>query len=286
MQVSLIALQASDVSSLSIIVSDLTAIKRTQAQLEQNNRKLAEANLALEQSNIELQQYASVASHDLQEPLRKIQMFSEFLKKALGDDVKDEAKKYMEKIIKSSTRMRLLITDMLNYSVLSASPINFKLIDLNKIIKDVLEDLEMSITDKGASVEVSDMSLLQANPGQMRQVFQNLVSNALKFTKATPDIKITSRNIRSRSFDAEEQNNGPFCLISVKDKGIGFDEQYMGRIFDLFGRLNSKEQYDGTGIGLSITKKIIEKHNGLISAKSRVGEGAEFLMILPLKQQS
>lgn len=285
-QLSLTALELDEGISLSIIITDLTLPKTTQKKLEENNRQLEHLNQTLEASNHDLQQFASVASHDLQEPLRKIQMFSQLLKTKVAERLNKEELYYLEKIINSGHRMKTLIIDVLNYSRLSADNSDFVPTDLNILVKELLEDLELLISDKKASILNFGLPLVEVNRGQMRQVFQNLVSNALKFSKegVAPLIEIKSKYLADKSFTSSEQANGPFCLLTITDNGIGFDEKYAGIIFSLFERLHSKDSFEGTGIGLAITKKIIEKHQGLIQVKSTPGVGTQFMIVLPLKQ--
>jgi len=282
-QLSLTTLELEEGVSLSIILTDLTIQKKTQRLLLQKNNQLEEINHALEISNHDLQQFASIASHDLQEPLRKIQIFSNLLNE--GEEyLSPEAKMHIRKIIDSSARMKTLINDILNYSKLSANNFYLESVDLNEIMQELREDFELTIADKGARIIVGELPTVEVNKGQIRQVFQNIISNALKFSKADvlPVIRIQSKNIRERSFTSTEDSNGPYCLISIIDNGIGFDEKYVDNIFSLFERLNSKDKYEGAGIGLAIAKKIIEKHDGLITAVSTEGSGAEFQIILPL----
>lgn len=284
-QLSLTTLELQEGISLSIILTDLTAQKATQKQLHDNNSQLAEINQALEASNHDLQQFASVASHDLQEPLRKIQIFSNLIKEN-GIELTPLSRKYLEKIIVSSSRMKTLILDILTYSKLSANDHPFECVDLNELVEELLEDFELVIAEKGAIVDRGQLPCIDANRGQIRQVFQNIISNSLKFSKPrqAPVISVTSRQIGQRSFDSPESADGPYCLITVADNGIGFHEKYLSNIFTLFERLNSKDKYEGTGIGLAIAKKIIEKHHGLITASSSEGAGTQFKIILPVKQ--
>jgi light-regulated signal transduction histidine kinase (bacteriophytochrome) len=273
--------------SLSIIITDLTLPKTTQKKLEDNNRQLEHLNQTLEASNHDLQQFASVASHDLQEPLRKIQMFSQLLKTKVADRLNNEELFYLEKINNSAHRMKALIIDVLNYSRLSAHNDDFFATDLNMLVKELLEDFELLISDKKAIILNMGLPMIEVNRGQMRQVFQNLVSNALKFSKeeVPPLIEIKSKCVATKSFTSSEQASGPFCLLTITDNGIGFDEKYASIIFSLFERLHSKDSFEGTGIGLAITKKIIEKHQGLIQVKSTPGVGTQFMILLPLKQR-
>ncbi|SEW36895.1 PAS domain S-box-containing protein [Chitinophaga sp. YR573] len=285
-KLSLTALELATGPSLSVIITDISTQKKAQQLLENSNHQLEKINHALELSNHDLQQFASVASHDLQEPLRKIQMFSALLKSHNEAHLSDDSKKHLDKIIDASRRMKTLIIDVLSYSKLSATDNTFEYINLNSILDEFQEDFELTIQDKGATVKVGKLAAIDANKGQMRQVFQNILSNALKFSKneEAPVIEINCKYLAEKSFDSEEQQNGPFCLITIKDNGIGFNEKYLSKIFDLFERLYSKSIYEGTGIGLAITKKIIEKHNGLIKAKSEEGKGSEFMFILPTHQ--
>jgi two-component system, chemotaxis family, CheB/CheR fusion protein len=278
---------------------DVTDLKNAEHKLSTMNeqlehkviertQELEHINNALEQSNSDLQQFASVASHDLQEPLRKIQMFSKAIKDAIeenGNGNTDDTSHYVDKIIHSSDRMRSLITDVLNYSRLSDNNSTFAVTDLNEIIKGTLEDFELTIKEKNATIQVGELPVLPVIPGQIRQVFQNLISNALKFSKKNvpPLIRITSQPLAKRSFMSMVQKDGPFYSITISDNGIGFDPQFSNNIFNLFQRLHSKDKFEGTGIGLAITKKIVEKHNGLIRADSKEDVGATFVIILPSK---
>ena len=287
-QLSLTALDMEEGVYLSLLLTDLTLQKAVQKELELNNRKLEQVNESLEASNHDLQQFASIASHDLQEPLRKIQMFANLIKDRHDDKLEKTGKNYLDKIIGSAARMKRLIVDVLNYSKLSAKDNHPVLTDPKKLIQEVREDFELITQEKGARFFVGDLPLLEVNPGQVRQVFQNLISNSLKFSKpgVPPLIEITAKRIREKKFDSEELADGNFCLLQVKDNGIGFDEKYSDNVFSLFERLHSNDAYEGTGIGLAITKKIVEKHGGAISVHSQPGEGAEFLVILPLHQTS
>ena len=253
----------------------------------ENNIQLEKANLALEVSNHDLQQFASIASHDLQEPLRKIQMFSNLIKEK-QQELSNDSKRHLQKIIDSSSRMKSLIIDILNYSRLSARDQIVECIDLNDIIVELKDDFELLIEEKSASIHTNELPCIEVNRGQIRQVFQNIISNALKFSKTDvpPVITITSKRLKEKSFESIEQEDGPFSLILIKDNGIGFDEKYVQNIFSLFERLNSKDKYEGTGIGLAIAKRIIEKHNGMITARGKEMEGAEFQIILPVSKEN
>lgn len=253
-------------------------------KVEERTRELVNSNKDLELSNHELQQYAFLASHDLQEPLRKIQTFSKLvIDRHLAD--RPEAMDYMNRILQSSNRMRNLINDLLQHSRLSET-VPHELTPLAKVLEEAIADLELSIEEKKATIHYSDLPELEMAPGKMRQVCQNILSNSLKFARADvpPEIHIKGEMVVSLDFDSSADPNGKYCRITCSDNGIGFSDEYAERIFTLFQRLNPKTQYEGTGIGLSIVKKVIEQHHGIITAKSEPGKGASFIMVLPIKQ--
>lgn len=284
-QVSLNKLALEEEVALSIIVTDLSAQKENERQLEVKNEQLESLNKALIDSNHDLQQFASVASHDLQEPLRKIQVFSKFLKDRGMNELSEQSRQYVDKIVLSSQRMKVLIIDILNYSRLSADDENIESIDLNILIGEIIDDFDLKISEKNAKVEVLQLPAIEGNKGQLRQVFHNLISNALKFS--FPDrqshVIISRKQIHAADLGVSLGNENEYCRISVKDNGIGFDEEFAKSIFNLFEKLNPKSAFEGSGIGLAIAKKIVDKHHGLIIAKSEIGHGAEFNIILPLK---
>jgi two-component system CheB/CheR fusion protein len=255
-------------------------------KVAQRTLQLQRINEELEASNHDLQQFASVASHDLQEPLRKIHMFSKLIRDKHASIMPADAQMYLEKIMQASGRMKSIITNVLNFSRLSAEDNNFEMVDVEELVRDIKDDLEVIIRERNATIEVNASCKLQVIPGQFRQVFQNLISNSLKFSKPTvpPVIKITSETVDEKSIDAPYNQDGNFCRIVVSDNGIGFEDKFRENIFALFHRLHSKDSYEGTGIGLAIVKKIIEKHHGIISAQSVAGEGATFVIVLPVLQ--
>jgi two-component system CheB/CheR fusion protein len=283
-QLSVTTLELDEGKSLSIIITDLTFQKNIQYLLKENNQRLKLINTELEASNYDLQQFASIASHDLQEPLRKILIFSTMVKNRHTAELPAESQQHLDKIISSCLRMRTMVSDILNYSRLSTHDGNFKLVNLGEIVQEVLEDYEILLSEKNVQVVVSDMPEIEVNRSQIKQVFQNLISNSIKFSgkEQPPVIKISC----DTSADAGKANKGKAtCSIVISDNGIGFDKAYQDRIFNLFERLNSKDQYEGSGIGLAITKKILEKHQGTISARSTEGQGASFTITLPLRQR-
>jgi PAS domain S-box-containing protein len=285
-QLSMTALRLGNDFSLSILVTDLTKQKEAQLQLKLKNDQLALSILALEVSNSDLQQFAYVASHDLQEPLRKILITSRALKVKFEGDISDTAVVVaMEKLISSATRMSVLIVDILDYSRLSRTDLNFESTDFTILIKDLLEDLQLAIDEKKAVIAIHDMPALPVFRAQIRQVFQNIISNALKFTAKgeVPRIDISSSKFLD-GFALTEKNPENFCHIHIKDNGIGFEDKFSKSIFNLFEKLNSRESYEGTGIGLAVCKKIIEKHHGYITVTSKPGEGSDFILSLPLLQ--
>ncbi|PQJ11656.1 hybrid sensor histidine kinase/response regulator [Flavipsychrobacter stenotrophus] len=251
----------------------------------ERTRELSEINNALEISNADLQQFASVASHDLKEPLRKIQVFSSIVRERYRDVLQPEIVEYFDKIIASSDRMARLINDLLVFSRLSVNSL-FVATDINEVVKSILTDLEIMIGEKNATIIVDELPIMDVIPGQIRQVFQNLISNALKFSSGDvpPVINVSYDIVKEMHLDSMPDRDGAYYRISVKDNGIGFNELYLEKIFTIFQRLNPTGKYEGTGIGLAIAKKIIDKHNGIISARSRENEGAEFIVILPIHQ--
>jgi signal transduction histidine kinase len=253
-------------------------------KVNERTRELKGINKKLEDSNVELQKFAYVASHDLQEPLRKIQVFSSMAVSKLGDK-NPEATGYINKVVSSANRMRMLITDLLDYSLVPEKDL-FKISDINTILDQVVLELEPTIQAKNASIRIDPIPQLEVVQGQMGQVFQNILSNALKFSKNSvpAEIRITAERVALKTIDAPPVEFGDFCRIIIQDNGIGFEQIYAEKVFEIFQRLNDRDAYQGTGIGLAIVKKIIERHNGLIIARSKEQEGATFVMVLPIRQ--
>lgn len=258
--------------------------EQLELKVEERTAELVSLNAELASSNEELQQYAYLASHDLQEPLRKISTFSSMVYEKYIKENNEDAK-YLEKVIASANRMRELIQDLLLYSQISENH-DFGITDLNVSLEETLADLELSIKEKNASISSDILPPIESIEGQLRQVFMNIISNALKYSKKDipPEIVIHAVLISGKSFDAREKENGNYCRISFSDNGIGIDEKYADKMFAIFQRLHGRSQYQGTGIGLAIVKKIVEGHNGLIRANGKEGVGTTITMILPLKQ--
>jgi len=255
-------------------------------------RKVAEEKLRmyalrLEQSNRALQDFASVASHDLQEPLRKVQAFGDRLKTKFAHLLTEEGCDYLQRMQNAAQRMQKLIEDLLAFSRVTSNAQPFVRVDLSEVARDVLTDLEVRIEQKKAKVELGELPVLEADPTQMRQLLQNLTVNALKFQRpgSTPRVKIYSQPVSSEPRgQAPQLPGGERYQIVVEDNGIGFDEKYLEKIFTVFQRLHSRQEYEGTGVGLAICQKITERHQGKITATSQLGQGTKFVVTLPAKQ--
>lgn len=278
-------------NKVGIIFSDITPRKQAEKKLENFNKmleqevmdrtaRLDETNHILEirnrelaNSNKELESFTYIASHDLQEPLRKLQTFVNLLEDRINDP--EQAKSYLSKIYSSAGRMSNLINDVLQYSRLSGKLL-YENTDLNVLIKNVISDLDINNADKKTEFSIADLPNIEGSGPQLRQLFSNLISNSIKYSEGDTKIDITCKTAT--------ENGTEKLVIFVKDNGIGFDNKHSTEIFDLFKRLHGRSEYEGTGIGLSICKKIVERHGGDISASSTPGNGAVFIVTLPLKQ--
>lgn len=255
--------------------------------VKEHTGELQEANMNLERSNNELGQFAYIASHDLQEPLRKITTFAGKLKERYTD-LPEGGKDYIDKIIKSAERMRTLIDDLLNFSRISRSDLKFCNTDLNKTLKNVLSDFDLLLQEKKAVMRVDKLPVMEAVPLHINQLFHNLIANALKFTadNVIPVIQINCRRLSENELKkyAGLDASVSYYEITFKDNGIGFPQEFAEQIFVIFQRLNYKHEFPGTGRGLALCRKIISNHHGHIYAESEEEKGAAFYLILPEKQ--
>jgi signal transduction histidine kinase len=258
-------------SSLESIAVSL-ALALSQRQYAEDLRREKEA---LESLNEDLRAFVSVASHDLQEPLRKVKTFGMMLQQKFSASLSEQGNGYLERILDANQRMQSLLTTLLEYSRLSTKADPFEEADLTNIVGEVLSDLEVRIETTRGEIHVGDLPVIQADPTQMRQLFQNLIGNALKFHKPGDKPMVQVRSV---------SNTDSECRITVDDNGIGFDEQYLEKIFAPFHRLHGRNEYEGTGMGLAICKKIVERHGGSIKAESEPGKGSAFIIRLPVKQ--
>jgi PAS domain S-box-containing protein len=264
-----------------VIAHDVTSSIRSTEMLKQSAEQLKAANESLIKQNEELEQFAYVASHDLQEPLRKIMTFARMLERSL-ESPGDDARRYIQKIIQSSGRMSELIRDVLRFSQLNKADI-FQTVDLNEILSSILTDLELLIDQKSAVIEHSPLPTIEAVPRQMTQLFYNLISNSLKFSDPEQPVLI---RISCDTEPAPVNADGSirYFRITFADNGIGFNQSFADKIFLMFQRLNTRELYSGSGIGLAMVKKIVSNHRGFILAEGEEGKGATFHVVLPERQ--
>jgi light-regulated signal transduction histidine kinase (bacteriophytochrome) len=257
------------------------ANKELTFQNEEKEKRAAE----LISANKELEAFTYISSHDLQEPLRKIQTFAARLISDESENLSDKGKGYVLRMKDAANRMQTLIDDLLAYSRITTSERKFEITSLNDIIHAVLKDFEETISAKHATIEVLEVCDAFVIPFQFRQLIHNLIGNALKFSKpdSIPHIIVRSRNIKGSDVtDPKLLPDKKYCHITVSDNGIGFESQYKDYIFDIFKRLHDKEKISGTGIGLTIVKKIVENHNGIITATGDLNKGATFDIYIPL----
>jgi PAS domain S-box-containing protein len=259
------------------VTRDIHEMKMAQEALHKSEEKLRLVAAQLERSNRELVDFAYVASHDLQEPLRKITVFGERLKEQ-NANLAPESVDCLNRMQKAAGRMQVLINDLLTFSRVTTKAQPFSGVNLAETVGGVLEDLEGRIEQVKGRVEVRALPVIDAEPLQMRQLLQNLIGNALKFRRpeVPPVVKVEAEVIPDP--DSPEKK---LCRLTVNDNGIGFDEKFLDRIFDAFQRLHTRNEYEGTGMGLAIVRKIVLYHGGDITAKSKPGEGSTFILTLP-----
>lgn len=254
--------------------------KLSEQKVNQLNRELLIKNANLENANKSLERFAFMASHDLQEPLRKIRMFSDKLS-IKHKDAQDAD--LIRRIQRAAERTQTLIADILAFSKTSTDPSDFSNVDLNNVIEELLQDINEEVLRKNASITVQRLPQLQASQRLMRPLFQNLISNALKYSSENRSPKIMIRSeMPANNHALKTEYNSNYCRIFIEDNGIGFDQKYAEEIFGMFRRLHGHSEYEGTGIGLALCKKIVEQHQGYISARSKVGEGSTFIVSFPI----
>ncbi len=258
--------------------TDIDARKRTEEQLRSST-------VMLVQSNRELEEFATVASHDLQEPLRKIHSFVGCLRDEHFAKINADGRAYLDRIQSATTRMTVLISDLLEFSRVSSQGKPLIPVDLNDVIVGVVSDLEARLIQTGGRVEITELPTVASDQVQMRQLLQNLISNALKFHRkgVAPVVRVSAEI--DDSPDGRPHTGGT-CRISVADNGIGFDEKYLDRVFTIFQRLHGRGVYEGTGIGLAVCRRIVERHGGTITARSQLGVGSTFIVTLPLHRDA
>jgi PAS domain S-box-containing protein len=261
-------------------------VTRDLTERRQGEEKLRAYAAQLQRSNRELEEFASVASHDLQEPLRKIQTFGDRLQTKCGPTLGEQGRDYLGRILNAAERMRTLIDDLLTFSRLTTKAQPFTRVDLGTVAREVVADLEGRLQQTGGRVEAGGLPAVDADPTQMRQLLQNLISNALKFHRqgVPPVVKVHGRLLAGEGRRHGAAPDAGLCEVLVEDNGIGFDEKYLDRIFNVFQRLHGRSAYEGTGMGLAICRKIVERHGGVITARSKPGQGATFVVTLPCRQ--
>lgn len=271
--------ESGQLRAFSKITRDLTEQRRQEERLKAVAHRLRE-------SNRELEQFAAVASHDLQEPLRKIQTFADRLQTRCGHTLDERGRDYLGRMLDAATRMRKLINDLLALSRLTTTAKPFVQVDLNQAARDVVADLEGTMQQAGGRVELGSLPCLEADPVQMRQLLQNLIANGLKFHRPgeAPVVRVEGKIVPQEGTGGTPGGGELLCQITVADNGTGFEEIYVTRIFEVFQRLHGQGQYEGTGMGLAICRRIVERHRGTITAQSTPGNGATFIVTLPVVQ--
>jgi light-regulated signal transduction histidine kinase (bacteriophytochrome) len=245
------------------------------AELQVSNKALMEYAAKLERLNVELQEFAFVAAHDLQEPLRKMQTFGNMLAKKYQASLGEQGRDYQIRITRAAKRMSDLLRALLDYSRIATRPSPFEPVSLAELTSEAVSDLELAINQAGGTVKIGDLPRIDADAAQIRQLLQNLIANSMKYCKDSekPVVRVYGHT------------SGAICTIFVEDNGLGFEEEFADRIFRPFQQLHGRNEYEGTGMGLAICRKIVEHHGGSITAKSALGQGATFIVQLPVKQR-
>jgi light-regulated signal transduction histidine kinase (bacteriophytochrome) len=271
-----------------LLVKTELKLRRTQAELVESKKTIEEYNRNLEEKvrkrteellrrNEELSDFAHMASHDLKEPLRKVSVNAERLREEFHHCLKKAGDKYLERILSATTRMHSLINDLLRYADVTVHSDPFTMVDLSRTAADVMSDLEVSVEKSRGHVSITPLPVIEADPLQMRQLFQNLIGNALKFHQPDRPPVVTVREVKP--------SNSGLCGVAFEDNGIGIDSSHRDRAFGIFQRLNNRNDYEGSGIGLAICKKIVERHHGSIHIDSTPGQGTVFTVYLPYRQK-
>jgi signal transduction histidine kinase len=274
----LIALALAGLSAIFLLnraMRSAAAVQAANEMLEGSNEQLARSNLELQRSNAELEQFASVASHDLQEPLRKVQTFGDQIERRFGDEMPEEAKDYLRRMRSSANRMSTLIEDLLRFSRVTTHAKPPTSVNLTDVAHEVTSDLDALLQKTRGSVDIGDLPTVEADPLQMRQLLQNLIANGIKFHRPGISPEVEVREISSP--------RPGMAAFTVTDNGIGFEDQYAERIFRVFERLHPRDVFEGTGIGLALCRKIVERHGGTIVAEGRLDEGSTFTVTLPVR---
>lgn len=271
--------------TVGIIITDQTQKKLHERTIIQYQKELEQKNLELARNNTELSSFNYIASHDLQEPLRKIQTFCNLINTSTTEGLPATTKDYFQRILKASARMQNLISSLLNYSRMNSRGMDFEMTDLNNVLDDASNNLREQLEESHAVIEHEPLPVIPCVPIQLSQLFTNLILNSIKYkaTGTVPLIQVTARpalreEINSPDMVRDETN---YWKLTFSDNGIGFEQQYADRIFELFQRLHSRFEYEGTGIGLAICKKIVQNHKGFIYADGKPGLGASFIIYLP-----
>ena len=270
---------STDIQNQKIFANEL------ERQVQERTKELAQNNIELEKTNKELEAFAYISSHDLQEPLRKIQTFATRLLDKEYNNLSENGKDYFRRMHNAAERMQTLINDLLAYSRTNTFERKYEKINLNKMIEEVKEDMQEELLQKNATLEAAQLCEINIIPFQFRQLLHNLISNSLKFSNPNraPHLKIKNKIGKGIEFKNNKLlDSTTYCHISISDNGIGFEQHFSEKIFELFQRLHGKNEYNGTGIGLAIVKKIVENHNGIITAKGQLNKGATFDIYLPM----
>jgi len=274
-------------NGVTITSKNITEEKKSKILLDEMNQKLVQQNEILERTNTELASFSYIASHDLQEPLRKILSFTTRILAKDRESFSDQTKDYFSRITSAASRMQNLIDDLLNYSRISITDTELKVTDLNHILQQAKDYLSDIIEETNATIEAQSLPALPVVPFQIQQLFQNLIGNAVKYSKkeVTPAINVTCETIDGKEIDSiEAKPKWKYYQISIIDNGIGFEQEHANKIFELFQRLHGKSEYNGTGIGLAICKKIVQNHNGIITAKGQLNIGSVFNIYFPVEK--